>query len=235
MWSSDFGQTWMRKKRRACRLKRKQKSLRRREPCSTWKGAALCGLRLNVATIRTYVHDLDDKENGTDTMVFEFCNAGDIRRMIEGCKDGSGKLIHLTEFEILHIGVQLASGLSVLHEHKIVHRDLALRNLFVHCDAKGDLTVKIGDFGLCVDVGDRKLPTDKRKNVLREAPEIDDVNEYDEKSDVYALGLVLYELLSLVDLSHGTLYDLTQPLWPKSDFVLLAALTVCCRLIVLVS
>lgn len=93
-----------------------------------------------------YYHDISDPETGVDAMVFEFCNCGDIRRLVSGCKDGSGKLIHLTLFEILSIGVQLAEGLSVLHEHKIVHRDLALRNLFVHYDSKrpNDLTIKIG-------------------------------------------------------------------------------------------
>lgn len=150
-----------------------------------------------------YITEIEDAEQKTSALVFEYCNCGDIRRLISRCKDGSGKLTHLTLFEILHIGVQLARGLSVLAEHKIVHRDLALRNLFVHFDTKtGDLTFKIGDFGLCLDLGDVGTTSDSGKFGIHVAPE----KAYNEKSDVYALGLVLYELLSLVDLSHDTLY-----------------------------
>lgn len=57
--------------------------------------------------ILSYQHDLKDTETGTLAMVFEFCNCGDIRRMISGCKDGTGKLIHLTLFEALHISIQI--------------------------------------------------------------------------------------------------------------------------------
>lgn len=117
---------------------------------------------------------------------------------------------------MLYIGTQLASGLSVLHEHKIIHRDLALRNLFVHCNEKGELAFKLGDFGLCLDLGDIKTTGDAVKHGIHVAPE----KVYSEKSDVYALGLVFYgehhgfglvsdlhtELLSLVDLSKDTLY-----------------------------
>lgn len=156
----------------------------------------------------SYKHDIPDPTTGTDAMVFEFCNCGDIRRLVKGCKDKSGKLIHLTLFEILHIGVQLANGLAALAEAKIVHRDLALRNVFVHCNPVGDLVLKIGDFGLCVDIGDGKREDERVKFGLHEPAAFKGFDKYDEKSDVYQLGLMLYELLSLIDLSQNTLYQL---------------------------
>lgn len=90
-----------------------------------------------------YHHDVPDRESGTDAMVFFFCNRGDIRRLISGLKDERGELIHLTLYEILRVGVQLSGGLSHLHKRKIIHRDLALRNLFVHLE-EGELNFKIG-------------------------------------------------------------------------------------------
>lgn len=153
-----------------------------------------------------YKHDIEDEKTGTRALVFEFCNCGDIRGLISGCKNSEG-LIHLTLFEFLHIGSQLAAGLAALAEKKIVHRDIALRNIFVHCDEKGDLNVKLGDFGLCVDIGDRK-EEERVGNGIREPAILTGFSHYDEKSDVYQLGLVLYELLSLIDLSNGTLYEL---------------------------
>lgn len=53
-------------------------------------------------------------------------------------------LTHLSAFDVLFIATQLCRGLAVLHEHNIVHRDLSLRNVFVHRNEAGELLFKIG-------------------------------------------------------------------------------------------
>lgn len=149
---------------------------------------------------------VDDADSGTEALVFEYCNCGDIRRLVSRCKDGSGKLTHLNAFEALTIAVQLCEGLAALHQHKIVHRDLALRNLFVHChEETKQLSFKIGgqllylfliviylfvDFGLCLDLGDIGATDEAVKYGIHVAPE----KVYSEQSDIYSLGLVLYGL-----------------------------------------
>lgn len=92
--------------------------------------------------------DVDDPATGTKAMVFNFCNAGDIRRLVSGCKTASGQNIQFTLFEFLHIASHLTNGLAALHEHNIIHRDLAFRNIFVHCETDGTLMFKIG--GVCL-------------------------------------------------------------------------------------
>lgn len=154
--------------------------------------------------ILSYEGDIEDGERDSDALVFEFCNCADLDKLL--CKGGDKHVQQLTVFELLHIAVQLTSGLAVLHEHKIMHRDLSPRNVFLHRDKKDELRVKIGDFGHCFDFGDR-LPHEIIKLGVRQPPEIDGKTPYNEKSDVFLLGLVLYEMLCHERLSSYTFYE----------------------------
>lgn len=88
--------------------------------------------------------------------------------------------------------LSLAKGLEYLSRYKIIHRDLKPENLLL----TSNFQVKIADFGLCA-----LEPTkSKRFSVVGTmqfmAPEMAALKGYDCTSDLWALGLILYELLS---------------------------------------
>ncbi|CAD6194202.1 unnamed protein product [Caenorhabditis auriculariae] len=106
------------------------------------------------------------------------------------------------EFEmsaVLDIFKQIALGMNYLHSKSIIHRDLKTNNIFLMDDMT---TVKIGDFGLATvkskwTAGQQnQQPTG---SILWMAPEVirmQDPNPYTTKSDVYAFGICIYEVLS---------------------------------------
>jgi serine/threonine protein kinase len=139
---------------------------------------------------------VSDRMNGA-ALVFEYCNAGDLRRLVQKCQEQEQRL---SLFEMLTIATQLCDALCALKKAKILHGDVALRNVFLQWDPDTqDVTVKLGDFGLCRDLGDIKTVTGREHYSAHMAPEIvEDDSEYNEQVDVYAFGVVLYELMSLV-------------------------------------
>jgi len=97
---------------------------------------------------------------------------------------------------------QMLSCLAEAHRHGIVHRDLKPDNIMVSEGSRGELRLKVLDFGLSKLV-DRKLgsslmtqPGRLLGTPLYMAPEQLQGEEADERSDVYAAGLILYEMLA---------------------------------------
>ncbi|XP_048879295.1 RAF proto-oncogene serine/threonine-protein kinase isoform X2 [Brienomyrus brachyistius] len=119
--------------------------------------------------------------------------------------DGSSlyKHLHVQEtnlqmFQLIDIARQTAQGMDYLHAKNIIHRDMKSNNIFLH----EGLTVKIGDFGLATVKarwsGSQQVEQPSG-SILWMAPEVirmQDSNPYSFQSDVYAYGIVLYELMT---------------------------------------
>ncbi len=86
----------------------------------------------------------------------------------------------------------IAAGVAYLHDHGIVHRDLKPGNIF--CD---EGLVKIGDYGLSkfISASRRSGQTESVGTVHYMAPEIGN-GRYGKEIDIYALGIILYEMLT---------------------------------------
>ncbi len=92
----------------------------------------------------------------------------------------------------------IAAGVAYLHDHGIVHRDLKPGNIFLDEDG-GSVsgTVKIGDYGLSkfISCSRRSGQTESVGTVHYMAPEIAN-GRYGQEIDIYALGIMLYEMLT---------------------------------------
>ena len=87
----------------------------------------------------------------------------------------------------------MISALKYLHDHRIIHRDLKLGNLFLN----EKMEVKVGDFGLATKLdfdGERKRTVCGTPNYL--APEVlDGKSGHSYEVDIWSLGVILYTLI----------------------------------------
>jgi len=161
--------------------------------------AQIVAFRNEVAVLRKTRH--------VNVLLFMGCvsKKGQLAIVTQWCEGSSlYKHVHVNEarFELLNIieiARQTSQGIDYLHAKNIIHRDLKSNNIFLHDD---NFTVKIGDFGLATvktrwsSSGQFKQPSG---SILWMAPEVIRMNEenpYTFQSDVYAFGIVLYELLT---------------------------------------
>jgi hypothetical protein len=88
--------------------------------------------------------------------------------------------------------LELSKAVAHLHDHGIVHRDLKPGNIFLE-----NGTVKVGDYGLCkfISSSQHTAQTQSVGTVHYMAPEISTGN-YNKQIDIYAAGVILYEMLS---------------------------------------
>jgi tetratricopeptide (TPR) repeat protein/predicted Ser/Thr protein kinase len=140
----------------------------------------------NIATIYA-IEEVDDPAAGKETfIVMEYIDGMDLKDKIS-----TGKL---PIEEVLKIAIQIAEGLQTAHEKGIIHRDIKSSNIML--TAKGK--VKVMDFGLAKVAGGAMLTKTGTTlgTVAYMSPEQARGNEVDQRSDIWAFGVILYEMLT---------------------------------------
>ncbi|XP_071381998.1 serine/threonine-protein kinase Nek11-like, partial [Centroberyx affinis] len=129
-------------------------------------------------------------------IVTEFCQDRDLDCKLEEVREAGRSL---PEMQVIDWLVQLLLGLHYMHDRRILHRDLKAKNVFL----KRNL-VKIGDFGVsCLLMGSCDLATTFTGTPYYMSPEVLNHQGYDSKSDIWALGCILYEMCCLTHAFQG--------------------------------
>ncbi|BES95101.1 NIMA-related kinase [Nesidiocoris tenuis] len=122
--------------------------------------------------------------DGMLVIEMEYADGGTLSQYISRAKSP----IH--ELEILSLFKQIVSAIQYMHEHNILHRDLKTANIFL---TKDEL-VKIGDFGISKVMNTKSQAHTVLGTPYYISPEMCEGKQYDQKSDMWALGCILYEL-----------------------------------------
>lgn len=141
------------------------------------------------------IYDIRTDSLGDEWVVMEYVSGESLEDAIERYPNGMPTELVL---KWMH---GIGSGVAYLHDHGIVHRDLKPGNVFLDDDAGGGLEsggmVKIGDYGLSkfISCSRRSGQTESVGTVHYMAPEIAN-GRYGREIDTYALGIMLYEMLT---------------------------------------
>ena len=127
------------------------------------------------------------EEDGLQYLVMEYVKGMDLKRYIQ------------THFPIpystvVDITQQILSAVAMAHEHRIIHRDLKPQNILI--DEHG--TVKITDFGIAIALSETSITQTNTMlgSVHYLSPEQARGSMATNQSDIYAVGIILYEMLT---------------------------------------
>ena len=125
------------------------------------------------------------EENNFLNIVMEYCELGDLEHLLKQRNN-----IPLNDNFIWKLFIQIVIGLADLHNMKILHRDLKTSNIFL----TKNYDVKIGDLGVAKKLSNNDFTKTVIGTPYYLSPEICKEKPYNEKSDIWALGCILYEL-----------------------------------------
>ena len=129
-------------------------------------------------------------ENNKIDIIMEYAEGGDLSNKI---KEQKNKKTYFKEKEIIEWFIEICEGVKYIHKNKIIHRDLKPLNIFLTKNNK----IKIGDFGSAALMKYRTKAKTMIGTQIYLSPEIMKNELYDYKSDIWNLGIILYELTQL--------------------------------------
>lgn len=146
--------------------------------------------QLNHSNIIRYFDSFESPVTGNLCLVMEYCPGGDVAAVIRHRRG-----VPFNERQVVLWFQQLASALNYLHQRKILHRDIKTGNIFVTADSS---VVKLGDFGVAKvleQTGQMARTCVGTPGYF--SPEICGRRQYNSKSDIWSLGCVLYQMMTL--------------------------------------
>ena len=130
------------------------------------------------------VYDVGE-DRGLYYMVMELVEGITLKEYIE--KKG-----RLSNKEVISIAIQMCSGIGAAHAAGIIHRDIKPQNIIISKDGK----VKVTDFGIAKAVTSNTISTNAMGSVHYTSPEQARGGFSDQKSDIYSIGITLYEMVT---------------------------------------
>ena len=130
------------------------------------------------------VYDVGE-ENGIYYIVMELVEGITLKRYIE-------KKSRLTTREAVSIAIQVSKGIAAAHRKHIIHRDIKPQNIII---SKGGI-VKVTDFGIAKAATSNTISGNVMGSVHYSSPEQARGGYSDERSDIYSLGITLFEMLT---------------------------------------
>ena len=139
--------------------------------------------RLNHANI-IRIYDIEELYK-TIFIVTEYLEGSNLKSILENTPN-----LPLTK--ILDVTIQICSGLEYAHKHGIIHQDINPHNIFIQSDGQ----VKIIDFGLACPTGNLDCNFLFPGTIFYIAPEQINGDPVDERTDIYSLGITVYEMIT---------------------------------------
>ena len=130
------------------------------------------------------VYDVGD-EDGVNYIVMELVDGITLKKYIE-------KKSRLSVKEAVSIAIQVAMGLEAAHNNGIIHRDIKPQNIMISKEGK----VKVTDFGIAKAATSNTITSNVMGSVHYTSPEQARGGYSDAKSDIYSLGITLFEMLT---------------------------------------
>ena len=130
------------------------------------------------------VYDVGE-EGGTQYIVMELVEGITLKKYIE-------RKSRLSVKEATSIAIQVSMGIEAAHNNHIIHRDIKPQNIMISKDGK----VKVTDFGIAKAVSSNTITSNVMGSVHYTSPEQARGGYSDEKSDIYSLGITLFEMLT---------------------------------------
>ncbi|XGW19498.1 hypothetical protein V3C99_003390 [Haemonchus contortus] len=122
-------------------------------------------------------------------IVMQYAEGGTMERLVQEQKG-----VNFPESQVLNYFTQILIALNHIHSKSIVHRDLKTQNILLN---RKKTLVKLSDFGISKELTTRSLASTVIGTPNYLSPEICEGRAYNQKSDLWSLGCVLYELLEL--------------------------------------